>query len=181
MTISSATRKAGPYTGNDVTTSFPFTFKVFAAADLTVVRLEGGVETELTLNSHYSVTLNADQNANPGGSITYPISGAPLTPDQQLTIGGDLGFTFPYCAQYAVIQLAVRVVRAQFAGESETQVSDAIPGMLPVVDAYQRFRFEIVGGFFQGFTDRCIYNGLVLFQMACRLVKAVAPVSSLFH
>ena len=34
MTISSEVRKAGPYDGNDVTTSFPFSFKVFAASDV---------------------------------------------------------------------------------------------------------------------------------------------------
>jgi len=37
MTISSEVRKAGPYDGNDVTTSFPFSFKVFSADDVVVV------------------------------------------------------------------------------------------------------------------------------------------------
>lgn len=34
MTINSTIRLAGPFIGNGVTQSFPFTFKVFAAADL---------------------------------------------------------------------------------------------------------------------------------------------------
>ena len=72
MTISSTTRIAGPYIGNGTASVFGFSFKVFAAADLDVVRLNTstGIETTLVLNSDYSVTLNGDQNSNPGGSIT---------------------------------------------------------------------------------------------------------------
>ena len=65
MTISSTNRKAGPYIGNGTTTVFPFYFKVFAAADVEVVRLTvaTNVETILTLTTDYTVTLNTDQNA----------------------------------------------------------------------------------------------------------------------
>lgn len=73
MTISSETRKAGPYSGNDVTTSFPFSFKVFSADDMVVVRTNAtDIETTLTGGTDYSVTLNADQDTSPGGSITLP-------------------------------------------------------------------------------------------------------------
>lgn len=73
MTISSEIRKAGPYEGNDVTTSFPFSFKVFSAGDVVVVRTNAsGVETSLTIGTDYSVTLNADQDTSPGGSIVLP-------------------------------------------------------------------------------------------------------------
>jgi hypothetical protein len=69
---------------------FPFTFKVFAAADLDVVRLttSTGVETTLVLNSNYSVTLNGDQNSNPGGSITL-LAGA-LATGYTLVITSDI-------------------------------------------------------------------------------------------
>lgn len=71
MTISSQTRKAGPFVGNGTTTAFPFSFKVFAASDLQVVRANSvGVETVLTLNSDYTVTLNSNQTSNPGGTVT---------------------------------------------------------------------------------------------------------------
>ena len=71
MTISSQTRKAGPFIGNGSTTAFPFTFKVFAASDLVVTRADTtGDETILTLGTDYSVSLNANQNTNPGGSVT---------------------------------------------------------------------------------------------------------------
>jgi len=72
MPISSETRTAGPFVGNGVTTAFPFEFKVFAAADMLVVKLEvaTGTETTLALTSDYTVSLNADQNADPGGTVT---------------------------------------------------------------------------------------------------------------
>jgi len=77
MTISSTNRKAGPYIGNGTTTVFPFYFKVFTAADVEVVRLTvaTNVETTLAITTDYTVTLNTDQNANPGGSITL-VAGA---------------------------------------------------------------------------------------------------------
>lgn len=71
MSISSAVRKAGPYTGNGSTTAFPFAFKVFAASDLLVVRTDpSAIESTLTLGTDYSATLNASQDANPGGVVT---------------------------------------------------------------------------------------------------------------
>lgn len=90
MTISSTTRIAGPFTGNGTASTFPFTFKVFAAADLDVVRLNtsNGAEAVLVLNSDYSVTLNGDQNSNPGGSITL-LAGA-LATGFKLTITSDI-------------------------------------------------------------------------------------------
>ena len=71
MTISSTVRIAGPFTGNGVTTTFPFTYKVFDAADVQVIRLtiSTGVETTLTIVTDYNITLNGDQDSNPGGNI----------------------------------------------------------------------------------------------------------------
>ena len=71
MSISSSTRKAGPYTGNGVTTAFPFAFKVFSSSDVRVVRTDlSGIESDLTLTADYTVTLNADQDSDPGGTVT---------------------------------------------------------------------------------------------------------------
>ena len=91
MTISSTNRKAGPYTGNGTTTVFPFYFKVFTAADVEVVRLNVAttVETVLALTTDYTVSLNTDQNANPGGSITL-VAGA-LATGFNLVITSDIG------------------------------------------------------------------------------------------
>lgn len=71
MTISSTTRTAGPFSGNNVTTTFAFAFKVFQASDLELVQVTpAGVESILVITTDYTVTLNADQNSAPGGSIT---------------------------------------------------------------------------------------------------------------
>ena len=90
MTISSTTRVAGPFLGNGTASNFSFAFKVFAATDLDVIRLASstGVESTLFLNSDYSVTLNGDQNSNPGGSITL-LAGA-LASGFTLTITSDI-------------------------------------------------------------------------------------------
>ncbi len=89
MTISSETRKAGPYTGNGLTTSFSFAFKVFTAADLLVVRTDLALfETTLVLNTDYTVTLNSNQDSNPGGTVVLP--GA-LTTGFLLTLSSQVG------------------------------------------------------------------------------------------
>lgn len=89
MTVPASTRKAGPYTGNGVTTVFAFTFKVFAKTDVQVVVTDStGTPTTLVLDSDYSLVLNVDQDATPGGSITYPIIGSPLPAISTLTMIG---------------------------------------------------------------------------------------------
>lgn len=70
MTVSTTTRKAGPFAGNGVTVAFPFVFKVFATSEVVVITSVAGVETTLVLGVDYSVTLNPDQDGTPGGSVT---------------------------------------------------------------------------------------------------------------
>jgi hypothetical protein len=73
MTISSTNRIAGPYAGDGSTATFPFTFKAFATSDITCrdpQRDDRRSRLVLTLNSDFSATLDADQDSNPGGSIT---------------------------------------------------------------------------------------------------------------
>ncbi len=88
MSISNTTRKAGPYTGNGSATQFPFSFKVFSASDVLVVRTDlVGVESSLVLGTDYTVALNADQDANPGGTITAttaPATGYLITATSQV-------------------------------------------------------------------------------------------------
>lgn len=90
MTISSNNRKAGPYVGNGTASVFPFAFKIFQASDLEVVRLTvaTNVETLFDLTTDYTVTLNADQDSNPGGSITL-VAGA-LATGYNLVITSDI-------------------------------------------------------------------------------------------
>lgn len=88
MTISSEVRKTEPFIGNDVTTDLPFEFKVFSAEDMLVVRANAaGDETILVLDTDYTVTLNANQNDNPGGTVTLS---APLATGFTAVVSSDL-------------------------------------------------------------------------------------------
>ena len=80
MTISSNSRKAGPFIGNGTAATFPYTFKVFQASDLEVVKLTvaTNVETVLALGTDFTAVVNEDQNSNPGGTITL-VAGALAT------------------------------------------------------------------------------------------------------
>lgn len=104
MTVAAAVRKAGPLTGNGVSTLFPFTFKVFQASDLLVVQTDlSGVETTQTLTTQYTVSLNSNQDSNPGGTVTMltaPASGYLITigsqvPQSQLTVLTNTGGFYP--------------------------------------------------------------------------------------
>jgi hypothetical protein len=87
MTVPSTTRRAGPYSGNGIANTFSFTFKTFDAGDLLVVKTSTlGNESTLVKDSDYSVSLNVDQDTSPGGTITYPITGAKLASGEKLTI-----------------------------------------------------------------------------------------------
>ena len=55
MGLSSTTSRVA-YTGNNTTDTYAYTFKVFAASDLLVTKVIGGVESTLILNTDYTVT-----------------------------------------------------------------------------------------------------------------------------
>lgn len=102
MTVASTTRKAGPFLCDGINAQFFFAFKVFAASDIVVTQTNlSSVDSTLVLTTNYTVSLNADQNANPGGSITctsVPTSGFYITltsdvPETQgLTLTNSGGF-----------------------------------------------------------------------------------------
>lgn len=96
MTTPSTVRKAGPYLGDGSVTAFPFTFKVFAVGDVAVTIVNDlGQETALTYGTDYTVTLNANQETSPGGTVAYPVSGSPLPAGHRLVILGDLDYDQP--------------------------------------------------------------------------------------
>ena len=66
VTVTTTSRIAGPFTGTGANATLAFSFKCFTEADVQVLR-DGA---ELTLTSQYSVSLNADQENSPGGSVT---------------------------------------------------------------------------------------------------------------
>jgi hypothetical protein len=76
MTVSSTTVKDS-YSGNDSTTEFTYTFKIFADTDLQVIiRSSTGTETVKTLTTHYTVAGAGDAS---GGSITFTGGNTPAT------------------------------------------------------------------------------------------------------
>lgn len=118
MTINSTNRVAGPFVGDGSIHAYPFTFKVFAAADLLIVENNAaGIPTTLTL-SDVVVTLNADQDAAPGGSVTpnvaVPNDGSTLTltsaiaPLQKIDFTQSGGF-FPTLMNSALDKLTILI------------------------------------------------------------------------
>lgn len=75
MTVSSDDARAGPYTGNGVTTVFSVPFMFLQDDDLVVLQTvtATGVVTIKTLNSDYTVTGAGDEN---GGSVTFSVAPA---------------------------------------------------------------------------------------------------------
>lgn len=76
MSVQSTARYAGPFAGNAVTTVFAFAFKVFATTDVVVLQIvtATGVVSNPVNGVDYTVALNADQTANPGGTITFAVA-----------------------------------------------------------------------------------------------------------
>ena len=92
MTVSSTIRKAGPYTGTGAVSQYPFSFRVFQAADLLVTKADlNQVEQQLVLASDYTVQLNANQTSHPGGTIT--LAAGALPSGHRLTITSDIPAT----------------------------------------------------------------------------------------
>ena len=84
MTMSSSVSKV-TLNGNGVQTSWPFSFKVWKAADLeiSITNAEGVT----TVVSNWSVVL-----AGVGGTVTYPTSGDPLPTGSKITIKRSMDF-----------------------------------------------------------------------------------------
>lgn len=93
MTVST-TKAEQIHNGNGAATSFPTNFKVLSPADLTVVLrdIETGEETVLTGSADYSVSGTGD---DAGATVTYPLTGDPLTPFEQLILSRESAFSQP--------------------------------------------------------------------------------------
>lgn len=90
MTVTTTARTAGPYLGTGAITVYAFAFKVFLTTDVLVqLTSAAGVLSTGVLGTDYSVSLNADQNNNPGGNViltTALPSGASLTIGSQVPL-----------------------------------------------------------------------------------------------
>jgi len=139
MTVPTTARRAGPFNGNGVATTFPFTFKVFTDEDVQVIKTSvANVDTVLVLDTDYTITLNADQDATPGGTINYPISGTPLATgeklsaigateyDQQLDLSGGGKFD-PVVIENALDRQEFQIQQLAEASDRTLQLSVAAP------------------------------------------------------
>lgn len=100
------------FSGNDSATEFAFDFKTNLATDLLVTLTDAlGNESTLVLDTHYSVELNENQNSNPGGTVTYPISGLPLATGARLTVLRNASMTQPTAFTLGV---SPRVLESKF-------------------------------------------------------------------
>ncbi|MBA1364037.1 hypothetical protein [Burkholderia gladioli] len=81
MTVNSSESSIS-WAGDGATTVFPFTFPLQHVTDLfaQLVDTSTGNAAELVYGTDFTVTLNDDQDESPGGSVTYPISGAAMAP-----------------------------------------------------------------------------------------------------
>lgn len=151
MSISSSTRKAGPYSCNGSTVAFPFAFNVFTTADVRVVLTDASTaESDLALGTNYTVALNADQDANPGGTVTttatyatgYKITLTSQVPNlQPVTLTNQGGF-YPKVINAALDrltimaqQLAEQVSRAVKAPISSSVAPDNLVADLYLAEA----------------------------------------------
>jgi hypothetical protein len=91
LTVASSLRSAGPFVGNGVTVAFPFAFRVFQASDLQITYTNAAGISNVLL-SGFTVSLNVDQVATPGGTITYPSSGSPMGVLESLNVQGGLAY-----------------------------------------------------------------------------------------
>lgn len=142
MTINTTSRKAGPFTGTGLQTAFPFSFKVFQAADLRVVITSAaGVETDQVISEQYTVALSVDQDSGPGGTVTMlvaPPAGSKLTiasvvpVTQGQSIPNNSGF-YPKIIENALDKLTIGLqqVAEQVSRTLRFAISDSNSGALP--------------------------------------------------
>lgn len=86
--IPSSSRRSPVYTGTGTVDTYDFDFKVYAETDVAVeVTGTDGVVLPLEYGTDFTVTLNADQDNFPGGSIT--LTAGDLTTGYELVALGD--------------------------------------------------------------------------------------------
>ncbi len=144
MTVSSSTNKIIG-NGNGVTTSWPFSFKVFDPGHLVVTYTDAAGD-ETTLDpGQYVVTLNADQDASPGGTVSYSpaiASGTKLTLlrsvpyTQTIDIKNQGGF-FPEVLErgFDLMVMQVQQLKEQLARAFKLSPSQSAIGELEASDA----------------------------------------------
>jgi hypothetical protein len=143
MTVSSSTNKIIG-SGNGATTSWPFSFKVLDPDHLAVTYTDAaGDETTLDA-SDYIVTLNADQDTSPGGTVTRSpaiASGTKLTilrsvPYTQAIDLKNQGGFFPEVLErgFDLVVMQVQQIKEQLARAFKLSPSQSAIGELEATD-----------------------------------------------
>lgn len=147
MTNPSVQRRAGPFTGTGALVSYPFTFRVYTTSDVAVTFADDeGTEIEGVLDSTFLVTLNVDQEADPGGSVQYAVGGVatalpldytlaidgatPYSQDTSLPQGGSFNAK---AVERALDRLSMQIQQVRDAVERAVQVTVLSPAGTDVV------------------------------------------------
>lgn len=186
MTVANTLRKAGPFTGNGVTTAFPFTFKCFATSDLVVTELTiaTNVETTKTLTTHYTVSLNADQDTSPGGTVNAVVapssavkwtitSAVPAAQSADLISGGAF---YPKNIEDSLDKLTILVQQLQ---ELQSRslllpVSFNLTALLPAATPFNHLGWNAAGTALVNYTPG---QGDVTVQQIWQANQSIAPVA----
>lgn len=83
MTIERESRRSDVYLGDGRNTSLPFSFKVFLPTEIAVVLNENGVESTLSHGHGCTVSLNTEQDVQPGGTVRLD---TPLPPGSKAVV-----------------------------------------------------------------------------------------------
>lgn len=91
MAVGNVKRLAGPFTGAGIKV-LPFGFKIFEPTDVFVAlaEKENVAPVNLKYNTDYSVEMNQDQEATPGGTVTLTNA---LNETQIVSVGTDIPYT----------------------------------------------------------------------------------------
>ena len=153
MTVASQTRTAGPYVGTGLVSAYPFAFKVFADTDLRVtITTSAGVVTTAVLGPDFSVTLNSDQNAAPGGTITLTTAlqtGSTLMATSSLTVTQGVsiqngGAFYPKVIEDALDRLTILMQEHGFVGGPQMLRVPEIGGVPALPSAVQRANTQLL-------------------------------------
>jgi len=157
MTVSTTVRTAGPYLGNGTVSVYAFAFKIFLTTDVLVqFTSAAGVLSTGVLGTDYSVSMNPDQNATPGGNIvlTTPLaSGVTLNvgsqvPLTQLVVLTTPGNFYPQIVSDALDKVTILIQQAlgSIAGAIRVPEVGAVP-VLPAAAARanQLLSFDALG------------------------------------
>ncbi len=123
MTISSTNRLV-VFQGNGAASTFPFNFVAFEQTDMLLIQLvvATGQLTVLAQTTNYTVSLNADQDTSPGGSVTLVAGPLPTgtslvvttaMPEMQGVNLANAGAFLPSVINNALDQLVIMVQQLQ--------------------------------------------------------------------